>query len=72
MGEYAEYQLQWEMRRGRKDRVRKREGRNPIVTKCPICGRGIRPIAGRVEESMKQHMTAKHRAAYEAPNEDTP
>ena len=64
MGEYAEYQLQYEMRRGTRHTVRPRSGRNPIEAHCSECGKGIRPIAGDIHESMKQHMKAKHKMEY--------
>lgn len=64
MGEYAEAQWQREMFRARRDPFRIRPGgRNPIAARCPICGKGIRPIAGRTEESMAAHMKAKHKDA---------
>ncbi len=61
MGEYAEYQLAYDMRRGIPYRPRKQEGRNPVAAHCPHCGKGIRPIGGRIEESMAAHIKAKHR-----------
>lgn len=59
MGEYAEYQLRREFLRGRKDPPH--DGRkSPIGGYCSICGKGIRTIAGRIEESMAAHMKDKH------------
>lgn len=63
MGEYAEIQWQSEMRRG--SRAPSRSGgpvpRNAVAAHCPVCGKGIRPIGGRVQESMTAHMRAKHK-----------
>jgi len=59
MGEYAEYQLAHEMRRGFKHRPHSGE-KSPIGGHCPHCGKPIRTIAGRIEESMAQHIKAKH------------
>ena len=61
MGECAEAQWQWEMRKGRKHKPNKKVGRNPIEAYCQICGKGIRPVAGRIKESMAAHMKAKHK-----------
>ena len=62
MGEYAEYELQREMRRGIKTSAYTSPiTRNPVATYCPECGKGIRPIAGQIRESMNQHMKAKHK-----------
>jgi hypothetical protein len=61
VGEYAEYALQSEMRRGSK--CKPRDGaavpRNTVAAYCPHCGKGIRPIAGRTDESMAAHIKAK-------------
>jgi hypothetical protein len=62
MGEYAE--IQWRLDASRGMRARPRTGpkaRNPISGTCPVCGKGIRAIAGCVGDSLKQHMRAKHR-----------
>ena len=61
MGEYAEYQLAHEMRRGFKAKPRdsKPVPRNPIAAYCPNCGKGIRPIDGCMSESMAAHIKAK-------------
>lgn len=62
MGEYAEIQLQREMRRGFREPARPRQpGRNAIAAHCPHCGKGIRPIAGSIDESMAAHIKAKHK-----------
>lgn len=61
MGEYAEAQWQSERYRGRRDPFKKSpNGRNPIATTCPHCGKGIRPIQGKTDESVAAHMKAKH------------
>ena len=58
MGEYAEYQMLRDMRRGWEP---KHDGRkSPIGGHCEICGKPIRTIAGRLRDSMSQHMKAKH------------
>ena len=65
MGEYAEYQMAYEMRRGTRHVERERTGRNPIAAHCSECGKGIRMIAGDIRESMNQHMKAKHTMEYQ-------
>ncbi len=60
MGEYAEIQWQQEMYRGFRDWVKPRAaGRNPVAANCPHCGKGIRPVAGSITESMAAHIKAK-------------
>lgn len=66
MGEYAEIQWNHAMRRGHKDPIKPRIGRNPIEDQCPICGKGIRAIAGQIKPSMDAHMKAKHRGEFRA------
>ena len=58
MGEYAEYEMARERRYGR-DPSTHDGRRNPVAALCLHCGKGIRPIAGRIEESMAQHMKSK-------------
>ena len=62
MGEYAEYELARWMRYGQREPKRKTQGRNPVLAHCPYCDKGIRPIAGSIEESMTAHIKAKHKA----------
>lgn len=62
MGEYAEIQLARDISRGFKYTPRERNGRNPIVMHCPICGKGTRAVAGDKEEGLRSHMKAKHKA----------
>ena len=61
MGEYAEYAWQREMCRGIKSKFwdGKPRPRNPIAAYCPHCGKGIRPIAGRISKSMAAHIKDK-------------
>lgn len=61
MGEFAEYQLAREMRRGTSARSNYKGGRNPISEHCPYCGKGIRPIAGSTVKSMAAHIKSKHK-----------
>jgi len=59
MGEYAEDALRQQMRRGLP--MTKHDGRrSPVGGKCPIYGKGVRTIAGRLDASMAQHMKDKH------------
>lgn len=59
MGEYAEIAWQREMYRGMPDRSNYKGGRNPIAAQCPHCGKGIRPVAGSIEQSMARHIKDK-------------
>lgn len=38
----------------------RKAGRNPIATRCRVCGKGIRRIDGDIRESMEMHIKAKH------------
>ena len=59
MGEYAEYQLAFDMRRGFP--ASKHGGaKSPIGGYCTICGKGIRTIDGSISHSIKAHMKDKH------------
>ena len=59
MGEYAEIQMAYEMRRGSPVRSSYTGGRNAVAAHCPHCGKGIRPVAGSTVESMAAHIKAK-------------
>ena len=61
MGEHANYQIANEMRRGSKSKFwdGKPIPRNPVADHCPHCGKGIRPVAGLIDESMAAHIKAK-------------
>jgi hypothetical protein len=63
MGEYAEIQWQSEMRRGSRAPSRSSGPvpRNEVAAHCSVCGKGIRPVAGVVSASMRQHMWDKHK-----------
>lgn len=60
MGEYAELALEYASRNMYDPRRYSGSTRNPKVASCPICGKGIRAIAGEVRESLAMHMKAKH------------
>ena len=59
MGEYADQALEYAARNTRDPRRHSGTSRNPKVTMCPVCKKGIRAIAGEVRESLSMHMKAK-------------
>ena len=75
MGEQAEYELERQMglidfdpltdlprwrSRKRGSPPKPRSGRNPIVTTCPVCGKGCRSVGDDKNAGLKAHMKAKH------------
>ena len=45
--------------RNMRDPVYHNGKRSPKVARCPVCGTGIRAIAGDVRQSLAMHMQAK-------------
>ena len=63
MGEYAELQLRKDFLRGIPASKHSGE-KSPIGGYCPHCGKGIRTIAGQIDESMSAHIKAKHKSEW--------
>jgi hypothetical protein len=59
MSEHAEQMLEYAARNMHDPRRHSGTSRNPKVTMCPVCKKGIRAIAGEVRESLAMHMKAK-------------
>ena len=62
MGEYAEYQLQYEMRRGFRSPPSdgKPYPKSPITAECSICGKKTRSVGGDPLAGLHSHMKDKH------------
>ena len=62
MGEYAEIQLSYEMRRGFKSKPRDPSlpKRNPFTATCEICGKKCRNVGGDALAGLRSHMKDKH------------
>lgn len=58
MGDGAEQALEYAARNMHDPRRHAGTPRNPKVTRCPVCKKGIRAIAGDVRESLAMHMKA--------------
>ena len=59
MGDGAHQALEWAARNMHDPRRHSTSPRNPKVARCPVCGKGIRAIAGEIRESLEMHMKAK-------------
>ena len=61
MGEYAEYQMAYEMRRGFKGPgYTGPHPRNPITAECELCGKKTRSLGGDPLAGLRAHMKDKH------------